>query len=192
MLDTYLGTLARGAGVRRAAARHGVSLTSGAREVLASPGIVHAAAGTPAARLARRLVTYWNIPSTTLGSLEDGVAAWLTATLLDRYLETHPKSAGGKMDEGEAQTVRRAIGQASALGLARLGADSPRGIGRALQGLGRAIEHAGDDRRATQRMVDSLLDSMADVPEDVLAYFIEAFDDALEGAAQAPQDRHVS
>ncbi len=180
MLDSYLGRLARGAGVRRAALRHGVTLSPEARDELAAPGAMHAAAGTALARVTRGLITRFNVPAATVGSLEDGVSAWLTATLLDRYFQTRTVPEGFVLEVEEARAIRRAVAAASIDGFTRLGVDAPRGLGRTLQRLGQAIERSADDRRASERIVDSVLDAVADVPEDVLAVFVAAFDARTE------------
>lgn len=102
----------RGAVVHHVTSRHGLSLTSDARNILADPGsdqrklLVRAAEGV-ARQLLRRLG-----PINALTSASRGLEVYALGHLLDRYLREARPSATVRMHLEEAQKVREAIDKA--------------------------------------------------------------------------------
>lgn len=180
VLDTLLGGLARGAAMRRVAARHGVRLSRDARRLLAHP--------PPAAdrrvRLARRVLTRVVAPLRVIRRVEEGLGALAAARLFDHYLRTSDRRPGAPLEAAEAARVRAAIGRAAVEGAFDSARDAPGGFYRtARDAVATLLEPGSDDRTPLERVVDTLLDAAADAPDDVGDRVLERFDAALREVA---------
>ncbi len=194
-VDTVLGKLSRGAAVRRAALRHGVELTREAREILAAPGMASAAAASQPVRLVRSVLTRTSLPSGMIGALEDGLATWLAAVLLDHYLATSKRPRHAPLEASEARRVRAVMTRASVDAVAMRMRSTPKAIGDFLQALGGSLKAEDPSRTASERFVDTVLDAVADAPHAALAHLLEAFERQLareEASALSSKSRSTS
>src|SRR5262249_21221865 len=102
----------RGAIVQDVVSRHGISVTSDARNILAEPSLdqrkllVRAAEGV-ARQLLKRIG-----PVGVVTSISSGVEVYALGHLLDRYLRESRPSATVRMHLAEAQQLREAIDKA--------------------------------------------------------------------------------
>ncbi len=167
----------RGALVHDVAARHGVSLSSEAREVLSEPsdpesrsGVVSRAVRYAGKRIALRALAQVG-PLRALWPLGQALRTYALGALLDRYLSQRPDDAAPRIEHGEALRVRRAIDGAILRILDTPAADVE------------APRLPGDDARdATTAAVDGFLGAAAGLPSQ-MARRLEAAFDALLSAS---------
>jgi len=180
VVDAVLGKLARGAAMRRAAARHGVVLTSRARDVLARPGAARVS-GTLAVRLVRSAITRVLAPVRIAARAEDALSTFAATLLVDHYLATSARTAGAPLDEEEATRVREAIDAAIKGGTADVARGVPIGAWNALVRAVRAARDrdGAEERNILERAGDALLDSVADAPAEASAALCSRFDAAI-------------
>lgn len=179
VLDATLAKLARGSAMRRVAARHGVRLTPEARVVLARPGLASQLATTPA-RLLRTAVTRALAPIRVASRIEDALATFLSALMLDHYLSTSDRRVGSPVGEREATIVRAAMEHAWAdSGLEAL-RTIPVGIVQLVVHAAKAtVQLDTEGRGPVERFVDALLDGAANAPDDLLQQMRDHFDAAI-------------
>ncbi len=177
-LDALLAEAARGAAMRRVAARHGVRLTREARRALASPG---KADGGRQARVVRSILSRVLMPLRFANRIEDGLRSFVSASLLDHYLATADRRSGQPMAEAEAHRVRRAMDAAAVEGLFESLKRTPEGAGHVVSRLVDAFR-GGDveDRTPVERVIDAVLDVVADGPAELVAEVKARFDAAIE------------
>jgi hypothetical protein len=179
VLDATLAKLARGSAMRRVASRRGVRLTPDARGILARPGLSSQLATTPA-RLLRTAITRALAPVRIASRIEDALATFLSALMLDHYLSTSDRRAGSPLGEREAKIVRAAMEQAWAdSGLEAL-RTIPVGIAQVVVHAAKAtVQLDTEGRGPVERFVDSLLDGAANAPDDLLQQMRDHFDAAI-------------
>lgn len=171
LLGGMLTGVARGSALRRVLRRRGVRFGPGARAELASFRVGNAGAGV---RLVLR-----KIPGLGLGNrLEAGIATWLSARLIDRYLSEN--DVGPSLHIDEARLLRLALDACFAEGLGR---DALRLIPELVRLSGRTVSAPFRDdlegRAPHLRAVDTLLDGLSDLPADFFVDFDRRFDAAL-------------
>lgn len=176
LLDGVLTELARGAAVRRVAARHGVTLTPGARAVL-SEG---AGPSSTRGRLLRTAFASALAPFRVATRVQDASSTIVTAVLLDRFLRRAERAAGAALTEAEAKRVRAAIERAST----DAGFDALRTVPLGVFDVVRdafkvAIRKDPERRSVIERFVDALLDGAADAPSELVERLAVHFDQAL-------------
>lgn len=178
-LDAMLAGLARGAAMRRTAARRGVRMSPAARKLLARSGWTPATGSLPV-RVARGVVSRAFAPVRMTARAEDALATLAAAILLDHHLASPNRAPGAPLDEPEARRIRAAIDEAIAKGAVDSLLAAPRGF---WQTLSRAVRAVGQDdvegRNVIERAVDALLDGVADAPGDVTARLCARFDALL-------------
>jgi plasmid stability protein len=167
-LPDALARRVRGALAHDIAARHGLSLSPEAREILAEPspggdhprGLVGQAARFVGRRLLRRVA-----PIMMLGPARDAVSMFVFGYLFDRYLEQSRDSHAVRLDAGEAHELRQAIDGALTHALttppAADGAPAP----------------PEDLRDGITQIVDAVIIGTAGVPEIFLRRLEAAFDE---------------
>lgn len=163
----------RGAIVHDAASRHGLSVTEGARGILASPGSSTAAAakflsgavGFVASRLVPRVG-----PLMFLAPARAGVELYATGILLERYLARHRRGPSVRIDEAEARRLREAIDRAILRSFSPTLQPS-----RLLEGQ----KPAEDLRDETTRLIDGALLAGAGLPGYLVRRLEGAFDAVL-------------
>lgn len=163
----------RGALVHDVAARHGLSLTREAREVLAEPsgpdgprGIVAQAVRFIGVRIALRVLAGFG-PIALVWPLRRALDTYLLGHLFDRYLELSRTERAVRIDVEEARRVRLAIDRA---------------VLRALTVVTAPIHEApaiDDQRDASAVFVDALLGVAAGLPAKVMRRLEAAFDELL-------------
>jgi hypothetical protein len=167
----------RGAVVHDAAARHGLSLTSDARDVLAEPDsetrtrIVRAAESV-ARQLLRRLR-----PLGVLTAASRGIELYSLGLLLERYLSRVRVQGAVRMHLEEARLVRDAIDRAVVRAL------SP-SLRPTLTVMGESHEDLRDE---FTRWIDAVLLTTAALPSYLERRLEAAFDEVV---AQTPELRH--
>ena len=183
MVDVWVGELTRGSTMRRVALRHGVKITPPARTELASRSMTLAVKATRADALLKRLTAWSAAPARWTTSIEDGLTTVLAGVFLERYLLTESRRpSGAPIDVREARVIKECMKHAVEGGIALLVRATPRGVGRALQQVGRALERSGaEDRTAAQRLVDTTLEVVSESPEAMTELFLDRFDHAVEG-----------
>ncbi len=177
-LDALLAEAARGAAMRRVAARHGVRLTREARRALSSPGRLE---GGRQARVVRSILSRVLLPIRMANRFEDAIAAFVAASLLDHYLQTSDRRPGSPMAAAEAQRVRRAMDVAALEGVVGALKRTPEGAGHVASSLADAFR-GGDveDRTPVERVIDGFLDILADGPSELASEVKARFDAVLE------------
>ena len=186
-VDSMLAGLARGAAMRRTAARRGVRMSPAARKLLARPGSSPTTGSLPV-RLARGVVSRAFAPMRMTARAEDALATLASAILLDHHLASPNRPPGAPLEEPEARRVRQAIDEAISKGALDSLRAAPRGFWQTLSRAVRAVGHDdAEGRNVLERAVDALLDGAADAPGDVTARLCARFDALLaqsrEGAA---------
>jgi hypothetical protein len=166
----------RGALVHDVAARHGLSLTREARDLLAEPsgpdgprGFMAQALRFIGARIALRALTSFG-PLAVVWPLRGALGTYLLGHLFDRYLELARTERAVRIDVEEARRVRLAIDGA---------------VLRALTIVAPSIEEptiVDDQREAVAVVVDALLGSAAGLPARILWRLDAAFDELLAHA----------
>ena len=177
-IDAVLSGYARGAAMRRVAARRHVRLERGARRVLSAPGLTRAE-GTGAARLLRAAVSRALAPIRVATRVEEALATFFAAVLLDHYLLTGARRDGAPIEEAEARRVRESMEEAyAAVGLDALRTVPLGALDVVVRAAKATVAIDAEDRGPIERFVDALLDGVADAPEDFFQRLREAFDDA--------------
>jgi hypothetical protein len=171
-LPDALARRVRGALVQDIAARHGLSLSRGAREVLADPagGRTKRNAVTAALRyLSRKLLVRFG-PLALLPPLRAGLETYVLGHLFARFLTHPPRAAGGRIEAEEALVLRDAIERAVIrVASPDMELEWPR-----------APLAPEDSRDELTQVLDGLLSATATVPSWLLSRLDTAFDDALK------------
>ena len=161
----------RGALTQDIAARHGLSITAEARDLLAEP------AGTEGPRkkggqairfVTRRLLGRFG-PLAIVPPIRSGLETFVLGHLFARYLESSRTERAARIDIEEARELRRAIDRALVLAM------SPEVHG-AIDVAPRAPEELRD---TVTQVVDGVLMTFASAPEWMLRRIEAAFDDAV-------------
>lgn len=159
----------RGAIVQDVVSRHGISVTSDARKILAEPSsdqrrlLVRAAEG-----VARQLLKRVG-PVGVLTSIVSGIEVYALGHLLDRYLREARPSATVRMHLEEAQQLREAIDKAV-----------KRSLSPTLQPTETTMASSPEDLRdELTRWVDAVLLTSAALPSYVQRRLEAAFDQVL-------------
>lgn len=177
-VDALLSEAARGAAMRRVAARHGVRLTRDARRVLAAPGQLE---GGRKARVVRSVLSRVLLLVRMANRFEDAIAAFVSASLLDYYLKTSGRRSGSPMTEAEARRVRRAMDVAAMEGVLGSLRRTPEGAGALASTLADAFRGSDvEDRTPVERVIDAFLDVLADGPSELVSEVKARFDSVLE------------
>lgn len=161
----------RGALVHDLTARHGLSLTPEARDVLLAPepgertrGYLKQGAAFAATRLLGRLG-----PLAMIGPFRTALGTFVLGHLLQRYLDTARTARSIRIDVDEARRVRRAIDQALVYALTTEG-----------KGSREAPPFAAEDLRdPTTQFVDGVFISIASAPGWLVRRLDAAFDETL-------------
>jgi hypothetical protein len=162
--------LVRGALVHDVAARHGLSLTSDARAVLAEPDSEARTRMVRAAESLARQVLRRLRPVGILSSASRGVELYSLGLLLERYV-THVRTTGAvRMHVEEARLVRDAIDRSA------LRALSP-SVRPALTVMSEGHEDLRDE---LTRWIDALLLTSASLPSYLERRLEAAFDEIVE------------
>ena len=180
-LDRALSGLARGAALRRVAARHGVRLSGKAREILsaASP---KGDARSVSRHVLRTALVQLVAPLRIASRIEDALATTAAALLLDHYLATSKREPRAPIDVTEAKRIRDAMQDGAVVGAFDSLRAAPAGVVKAItSSLRAAAKPDAEDRSPAERLVDALLDEAADAPADVVVRMQAAFDRALAG-----------
>lgn len=159
----------RGALVHDIAARHGLSLSPEARDVLAEPS-----SGEGPRTLLRQVGRFVAVkllarvgPAALLAPARDALGMFVLGHLFNRYVDASRTDRAIRIDVEEARRVRKAIDRAlvHALTVAPVPDD-----------LASAPEEMRD---ATTQLVDGLLQLAASIPEILVKRLDSAFDDLL-------------
>jgi hypothetical protein len=162
----------RGALAQDIAARHGLSITLEARDLLAEP------AGTEGPRsfggqamrfVTRRLLGRFG-PLAVVPPIRSGLETFVLGHLLARYLGGLRTERAVRIDVQEARDLRRAIDRALVLAV------SPD-----VHAPGDGVPHAPEELRDTfTQVVDGVLMTFASAPEWMLRRIEAAFDEAMK------------
>ena len=158
----------RGAVVHDIISRHGRSLTTEARSILADPGEGHAALRRAAEAVALELLRRLR----TLGSLAAavrGLEVFALGHLLDRYITTARPTGTIRIHAEEARRIRELISRATA-----------RTLSPALTPASAVLPAGGEDLRDEfTRWVDTLLLGSASAPDYIARRLSAAFDEVM-------------
>jgi hypothetical protein len=162
----------RGALAQDIAARHGLSITLEARDLLAEPAGTEGPRGLGAQAVrfvTRRLLGRFG-PLGVVAPIRNGLETFVLGHLLTRYLERGLRSERSvRIDVQEARDLRRAIDRALLLAV------SPD-----VHAQGDGSPHAPEELRDTfTQVVDGVLMTFAGAPQWVLRRIEAAFDEAL-------------
>jgi len=172
-LPDALARRVRGALVHDVAARHGLSLTPEARDLLSEPsgpdgprGLLSQALRFLGVRLALRALTSFG-PIALVWPLRNGLGMYLLGHLFDRYLELARTERAVRIDVEEARRVRLAVDGAilRALTVVTPSVDEPTII--------------DDQRDPGAIVVDTVLGLAAGVPGRLMARLEAAFDELI-------------
>ncbi len=173
----------RGALVHDIAARHGLSLTAEARDLLVDGEPVAkkpllGRAARSAARFAATFVLGRFGPLALVSPLRGALATFALGHLFQRYADGLRRERTVRIDEREALKVRRAIEQA----YLRTITDDP-------SGTQLFVERAPEETRdGVTQVLDGVLMAMASLPEWLTARLESAFDDALVASIDPPRN----
>jgi hypothetical protein len=163
----------RGALVHDVAARHGLSLTREARDLLAEPsgpdgprGLLAQAVRFFGARIALRALTSFG-PFAVVWPLRIALGTYLLGHLFDRYLDLARTERAVRIDVEEARRVRLAIDGAVVRALTVVTPSAPE------------PSIIDDQREAAAVVVDALLGLAAGLPARVMLRLETAFDELL-------------
>ena len=163
----------RGALVHDVAARHGLTLSRDAREVLADPSgsegprsLLAQALRFVGAKIALRAVTGLG-PIGAIWPARSALQTYVLGHLFDRYLDVARTERTGRIEQDEARRVRLAIDSAIIRAVTVVTAPAP------------DAARVDDDRDTTTAFVDGLLGAAAGLPERLLRRIEAAFDDLL-------------
>ncbi len=180
-IDAAATGLARGAAMRKVAARRGVRLSRDARSILASVSAAGPLQAVPI-RLARILLSRAIKQLRPIAMIEDGIATFFAAVLLDHYLAQRDDTA--PLERDEAERVRNAMAAAIGAGSVDAFLSMPRGLVATILESARALREPDDeDRNGIERIVDTFLDGIASGPNALFDRMRASFDLALEDAA---------
>ncbi|MCS6858247.1 MAG: hypothetical protein NZM37_11095 [Sandaracinaceae bacterium] len=185
LLDVWVGSMVRGALMRRVAARRGVQLHHEARAILAQVAS-SAWAGQGQVRFVKALLTKLFPPLQPLAQLEELIAAWMGALLFDHYLSTSDRaSVSDPLFIGSAEAMR--IKFAIENSLSGSGGEILRSFAKAfaetlVRSFAQLRSADPEDRNAFERVLDTLLDGIADWPMDAWAQLSMRFDEAIAKA----------
>ncbi|MCC6557837.1 MAG: hypothetical protein IT372_33235 [Polyangiaceae bacterium] len=159
----------RGAVAHDTAARHGLSLTGDARDLLARPGgdhnLIRKAAEVVAGQLLRRISALG-----TVAAVARGLEVYALGHLLDRYITRVRPTGAVRIHGDEARRLRDAIDRASA-----------RALSPSLDaGLTVLPDGAEDLRDEFTRWIDALLLTGAGVPSYLERRLNAAFDEIAQ------------
>jgi hypothetical protein len=172
-LPDALGRRVRGALVHDVAARHGLSLTHEARDLLAEPsgpdgprGLLAQALRFVGTRVALRALTSFG-PVAVVWPLRNALGTYLLGHLFDRYLELARTERAARIDVEEARRVRLAIDGAfvRALTVETRPHNEPAVV--------------DDQRDPSAVVIDALLGAMAGLPARLMSRLEAAFDELL-------------
>ena len=178
-------TSIRGALAHDVIRRHGLSLTTDAREIIAAadspdPGRARmlGLANYLLGRLIRKFGPLWFLTPTVTG-----VEVFALGHLLNRYLESHRVSRSVRVQADEARFIRTVIDRSVLRALsptlrAPNAADS------------RSVAAETDDRDDATRLVDWALVSAASLPSFLVRRLEVAFDDVVEQARAQRAEAH--
>jgi len=170
-LPDALARRLRGALVQDVTARHGLSLSSAARALLAEPGGSRRkrnAVSVALRYLSRKLLVRFG-PLALWPPLRAGLETYVLGYLLDRYLSRSRRGTSSRLDAEEARVVRDAIERA----LVRVASPDVQ-----LDWPGTPLPPEESRDEMTQ-VLDGLLSATATVPSWLLRRLDTAFDDAL-------------
>ena len=163
----------RGALVHDVAARHGLSLTREARDLLAEPsgpdgprGLLAQAVRFFGARIALRALTGFG-PFAVVWPLRSALGTYLLGHLFDRYLDLARTERAVRIDVEEARRVRLAIDGAVVRALTVVTPSAPE------------PSIIDDQREAAAVVVDAVLGLAAGLPARVMLRLETAFDELL-------------
>jgi hypothetical protein len=161
----------RGALAQDIAARHGLSITREARDLLAEPAGTEGPRGIggQAIRFFTRRVLGRFGPLAMVGPLRGGLETFVLGHLFSRYLEGARFERSARIDVEEARVVRRAIDRALILSV------SPE-VHAHVDAAPRPPEELRD---GPTQMLDSVLMTFASAPEWALRRLEAAFDEAV-------------
>src|SRR5580704_2831071 len=161
----------RGALAQDIAARHGLSITLEARDLLSEPAGTEGprSVGAQALRfVTRRLLGRFG-PLGFLPPIRSGLETFVLGHLFTRYLDGLRTERAARIDVEEAREVRRAIDRAIVLAV------SPE-----VHGHLESAPHAPEELRDTvTQVVDGVLMTFASAPEWILRRLEAAFDEAV-------------
>jgi hypothetical protein len=161
----------RGALAQDIAARHGLSITREARDLLSEPAGTEGprSVGGQAMRfVTRRLLGRFG-PLGFVPPVRSGLETFVLGHLFARYLDGARTERAARIDVEEARDLRRAIDRALVLAM------SPEVHG-AIEGAPRAPEELRD---TVTQVVDGVLMTFAGAPEWILRRLEAAFDEAV-------------
>ena len=178
-VDEFLSSAARGAAMRRVAARHGVRLIGEARSILSQPTL-RATGGGKRVRWVRSAVLRVLAPLRIASRLEDGATAMVAASLFEHYLKTSDRNNRDIVDAAEAKRIHRAIEKATMGSVLDFGKAAPSAVVSAVTDGVKALRQEDEEDRGTaERAIDAVLDGLADVPEAWRASLVDRFDKAI-------------
>jgi hypothetical protein len=173
--DALVGKV-RGSLVHDLVARHGVSLSPEAREILASStppwvsrGLVSQAVRVLGVRLAAQALTRFG-PAGLIWPARSGFGTFALGYLFDRYLTARRSEQAVRIDEAEALRVRRAIEGAAVRAFSKRPEPPEEPL---------AID---DQRGPATTVVDTVLSLAAGLPGRVLDHLDAAFDELVATA----------
>ena len=161
----------RGALTQDIAARHGLSITLEARDLLAEPAGTEGprGVGAQAMRFVTRRVLGRFGPLGFVPPIRSGLETFVLGHLFARYVETQRTERAARIDVEEARELRRAIDRALVLAV------SPE-----VHGHVDASPGASEELRDTvTQLVDGVLMRFAGAPEWMLRRIEAAFDEAI-------------
>ena len=170
-LPDVLARRVRGALTQDIAARHGLSITLEARDLLAEPAGTEGPRGLGAQAMrfvTRRLLGRFG-PLGIVPPIRSGLETFVLGHLFARYLDTHRTERAARIDVEEARELRRAIDRALVLAV------SPEVHGH----VDAAPRPAEELRDTVTQVVDGVLMSFAGAPEWMLRRIEAAFDEAI-------------
>ncbi len=161
----------RGALAQDIAARHGLSITREARDLLAEPAGTEGPRGLggQAVRFVTRRFLGRFGPLAFISPVRSGLETFVLGHLLARYLETARTERAARIDVEEARDLRRAIDRALVLTV------SPEVHGH-VDGVPRPAEEVRD---TVTQVVDGVLMTFASAPEWLVRRIEAAFDEAI-------------
>lgn len=170
-LPDALARRVRGALTQDIAARHGLSITLEARDLLAEPAGTEGPRGLGAQAMrfvTRRLLGRFG-PLGIVPPIRSGLETFVLGHLFARYLESHRTERAARIDVEEARELRRAIDRALVLAV------SPEVHGH----VDPAPRPSEELRDTVTQVVDGVLMSFAGAPEWMLRRIEAAFDEAI-------------
>ena len=178
-VDEFLSSAARGAAMRRVAARHNVKLVGDARKILSQPTL-RVTGGGRRARWVRSAVLRVLAPLRIASRLEDGATAMVAASLFEHHLKSADRGENPTLDVREAQAIHQAIEKATMGSVWDLGKAVPAALVSAVTDGVKALREDDDEDRGTaERAFDAVLDGLADAPEAWKSALVARFEKAM-------------